>query len=73
MSGWATVVTKKLTRIFICNYNMHMIIWDETKRRKNLKDHGINLADVACVFDAPMLTVEDEREYYGEQRLQSLG
>ena len=72
MSGWA-VATKKLTRVPFCNYNKRMIIWDETKRRKNLKDHGIDLADVACVFDAPMLTVEDEREYYGEQRLQSLG
>ena len=50
-----------------------MIAWDKTKREKNLKDHGIDLAEVACVFDAPMVTVEDEREQYGEQRLQSLG
>ena len=49
-----------------------MIIWDETKREKNLKDHGIDLSELACVFDAPMITVEDEREKYGEQRLQSL-
>ncbi|MBK7000309.1 MAG: BrnT family toxin [Rhodoferax sp.] len=50
-----------------------MITWDEPKRKRNLKDHGIDLAEVACVFDAPMVTVEDAREYYGEQRLQSLG
>lgn len=50
-----------------------MITWDETKRRKNLKDHDIDLAEVDCVFDAPMITVEDEREKYGEQRMQSLG
>jgi uncharacterized DUF497 family protein len=50
-----------------------MITWDENKRKSNLKDHGIDLAEVACVFDAPMLTVEDERVQYGEQRLQSLG
>ena len=56
-----------------CNYNKRMIVWDESKRKKNLKDHGIDLAEVACVFDAPMVTVEDEREHYGEQRLQSLG
>lgn len=49
-----------------------MITWDEAKRTKNLKDHKIDLAEVACVFDAPMVTVEDERESYGEQRLQSL-
>lgn len=50
-----------------------MIIWDETKRRKNLKAHGIDLSELACVFDAPMVTVEDGRAHYGEQRLQSLG
>ena len=49
-----------------------MITWDEVKRTKNLKDHKIDLAEVACVFDAPMVTVEDERESYGELRLQSL-
>lgn len=50
-----------------------MISWDETKRKKNLKDHGIDLAEVACIFDFPMVTVEDEREHYGEKRMQSLG
>jgi len=50
-----------------------MVSWDETKRKKNLKDHGIDLAEIGCVFDAPMVTVEDERQPYGEQRLQSLG
>lgn len=49
-----------------------MITWDETKRRKNLKAHGIDLAEVGGAFDAPMVTVEDEREKYGEQRLTSL-
>ncbi len=50
-----------------------MISWDESKRQRNLKVHDIDLAEVACVFDAPMITVEDTREQYGEQRLQSLG
>ena len=50
-----------------------MILWDETKRERNRKDHGIDLAEVECVFDAPMVTVEDERDAYGELRLQSLG
>ena len=70
--GWVTVVTKSLTRMIWCNYNKRMIVWDESKRKKNLKDHGIDLAEVACGFDAPMVTVEDEREQFGEQRLQSL-
>jgi len=71
--GWATVVTKSLTRMVWCNYNKRMIVWDESKRKRNLKDHGIDLAEIACVFDSPMVTVEDEREHYGEKRLQSLG
>ncbi len=50
-----------------------MITWDEAKRRVNLAKHYIDLADCEVIFDAPMLTVEDTREAYGEQRLQSLG
>ncbi|MDP2432215.1 MAG: BrnT family toxin [Pseudomonadota bacterium] len=50
-----------------------MIVWDEAKRARNLERHGIDLAELDCVFDAPMVTVEDRREHYGEQRLQSLG
>ena len=49
-----------------------MITWDEPKRRENLCKHGIDLALLEDVFDAPLLTVEDDREAYGEQRLQSL-
>lgn len=39
-----------------------MIVWDKAKREKNLKAHDIDLAEVGCVFDAPMVTVEDERD-----------
>lgn len=50
-----------------------MITWDESKRRANLRKHKIDLAALEPVFDLPMVSVEDERERYGEQRLQSLG
>jgi len=50
-----------------------MITWDESKRRTNLHKHGIDLATLADVFDFPMVTDEDDREAYGEQRLVSLG
>jgi uncharacterized protein len=50
-----------------------MISWDETKRRKNIKEHKIDLVDLEPVFDHHMITVEDDREAYGELRLQSLG
>lgn len=49
-----------------------MITWDEPKRKTNLKKHGIDLADLESAFDFPMVTVEDDREVYGELRLQSL-
>jgi uncharacterized DUF497 family protein len=49
-----------------------MITWDEAKRRENLGKHKIDLAELEPVFDLPMVTVEDDREPYGELRLQSL-
>ena len=49
-----------------------MISWDEPKRRSNIKKHGIDLAELESAFDAPMITVEDAQEDYGELRLQSL-
>ena len=33
----------------------------------------VDVADLEPVFDFPMVTVEDQREAYGELRLQSLG
>jgi uncharacterized protein len=50
-----------------------MISWDEAKRRENIRKHRIDLAELEPVFDVPMITVEDDRESYGEFRLQSLG
>ena len=49
-----------------------MITWDEAKRVTNLRDHGIDIAELESAFDSPMITNEDTREAYGEQRLQSL-
>ena len=50
-----------------------MITWNETKRRENLRKHRIDLAELEPVFDFPMVTVEDDRQRYGELRLQSFG
>lgn len=50
-----------------------MITWDERKRRENVRKHKIDLAELEPVFDNPMISVEDDRESYGELRLQSLG
>lgn len=49
------------------------MIHDPKKRRANKRKHKIDLADAYAAFDAPMLTREDTREDYGEQRFASLG
>ena len=50
-----------------------MITFDPAKRQANLDRHGIDLAACESIFDGFMLTTEDRRLAYGEQRLQSLG
>ncbi len=50
-----------------------MISWDENKRERNITKHGIDFVAAETLFDRPMLTREDDREYAdGEQRLQSI-
>ena len=49
-----------------------MITWDEAKRQANIEKHGIDFVGAEVIFDQPMLTREDDRAAYGEQRLQSL-
>ncbi len=46
--------------------------FDPIKRKANLRKHHIDLADCYAAFDEPMLTREDGREDYGEQRWISL-
>lgn len=50
-----------------------MITWDESKRRLNLKKHGIDFLEADEIFDSPTVTAEDTRSDYGEQRLVTLG
>lgn len=50
-----------------------MITWDPEKRRRNLRAHGMDLADSAAVFDGPVVTWDDTRERYGELRTNLLG
>ena len=46
---------------------------DPAKRKKNLRKHKVDLPGCEAAFDAPMLTREDDRDKYGEQRWVSLG
>ena len=48
-------------------------VWDEAKRQSNLKKHGLDFADAEQVFNNPLVTFEDNRMAYGEQRMIALG
>jgi uncharacterized DUF497 family protein len=47
--------------------------WDETKRRSNIKRHGIDFVAAEIVFAGATLTLLDDRFDYGETRLQTFG
>ena len=47
--------------------------WDESKRLKNLIDHGFDFLDAPKVFGGLTITFEDDRFDYGEQRFVTLG
>jgi uncharacterized protein len=46
--------------------------WDKAKSAANLDKHGISFEDAKEMFDGPVLTVTDPREY-GEVREVSFG
>ncbi len=43
-----------------------MPMWDEAKRRANLKKHGIDFEGCESIFDGPVVVLEDARDFYGE-------
>lgn len=47
--------------------------WQGAKRAANLRKHGLDFADAERVFAGPTLTVEDARDYGGEQRFNTIG
>ncbi len=50
-----------------------MPTWDEPKRLRNFKARGLDFLGCEAVFDSPVVTWEDDREDYGEQRINLLG
>ncbi|HEX3527611.1 MAG TPA: BrnT family toxin [Thermoanaerobaculia bacterium] len=50
-----------------------MTTWDEPKREANLRKHGLDFPGCEKVFDHPVVTKEDSRWAYGEQRIVLLG
>ncbi len=47
--------------------------WDENKNTINIQKHGIDFNDAIGIFNHVMLTAEDTREVYGEDRWVSIG
>ena len=52
---------------------MLVTTWDEAKRRRNIKDHGLDFADCEAIWDNFTITREDIRQVYGEKRLVTFG
>ena len=50
-----------------------MATWDESKRLRNIKNHELDFVGCESVFDGPVVTWEDARVAYGEQRINLLG
>jgi uncharacterized DUF497 family protein len=47
--------------------------WQCEKRAANLEKHGFDFADAERVFAGPTITLEDARDYDGEQRFNTTG
>lgn len=47
--------------------------WDEAKNLENMRKHEIDFADIAPMFDSPMLVEPDNRFDYGEERWFGIG
>jgi len=50
-----------------------MISFNSEKRARTLEERGLDFADAALIFAGKTLTIEDDREDYGEVRYQSYG
>jgi uncharacterized protein len=50
-----------------------MPTWDDIKRQSNLKKHELDFVGCEAVFDGPVVAWDDDRETYGELRINLLG
>ena len=49
------------------------LAWDEEKRRRTLRERGLDFADCAAVFAGPTFSFIDDRKDYGEDRHVTVG
>lgn len=47
--------------------------WDEPKRVENIRKHDIDFIAVVSIFDGLVVTVQDNRFNYGEERFVTFG
>lgn len=47
--------------------------WDEAKNQANIRKHGIDFRDAVRIFEKPILNRLDNRQDYGEVRMNSIG
>jgi uncharacterized protein len=47
--------------------------WNETKRKSNIKKHGIDFVDAPMIFAGYTLTIADDRYDYREERFVTFG
>ncbi len=59
--------------IVVCIIQSMRYMWNEAKRKANLKKHGLDFADAEQVFNSPLVIIEDTRMAYGEQRMIGIG
>lgn len=59
--------------ISVCIIKFMRFTWHESKRKSNLKKHGLDFADAEKVFAGPMAVFEDARDPHGEQRMIGIG
>ena len=53
---------------------MQRVEWDEAKRLRNLREHGVDFIDAALIFArSEIIEAVDDRSQYGETRLRALG
>jgi uncharacterized DUF497 family protein len=50
-----------------------VLTWDESKRKLNLNNHGLDFLGCDAIWDHFTVTREDRRQDYGEERLVCFG
>jgi len=66
-------LTERLASLVFCYYNLVVATWDEAKRRRNIREHGLDFAGCKSIWDNFTITREDIRQHYGERRFVTFG